>query len=189
MSAPGSCCKLPKALRRAGCHSQLSALLSCSALAASLVTYVPLQLCNVTQTPCAWAVAQICQAQLIAQLHCTACAIAGSVLQPHLCLKQNTFIFAFLCACLWIDLSKWWTTRAPGSQGWARWRKWDLPWESSANAPPASLSLSWALQTSCSEPSPNTAPGLGFSIYLSAHESWSYNIKYIREDKEICNEE
>lgn len=40
-------------------------------------------------------------------------------------------------------------------------------------------------ETSCFEPLPNRALGLGFSIYLPACESSSYNIKYMREDKEI----
>lgn len=44
-------------------------------------------------------------------------------------------------------------------------------------------------ETSCFEPLPNRALGLGFSIYLPAHEYSSYNIKYIREDKEIGHDE
>lgn len=44
-------------------------------------------------------------------------------------------------------------------------------------------------QTSFSEPFPDTALDLGFSIYLSAHQSSSYDIKYTREDKDIGHDE
>lgn len=77
VSAPGSCCKLPrlpKALKRVGCHPQLSSLLSCS-VAASLVTCAPVQLCDATKTPWLWAVPQEhCGAAHLpsATAHCTA---------------------------------------------------------------------------------------------------------------------
>lgn len=44
-------------------------------------------------------------------------------------------------------------------------------------------------QTCCPEPFPNRALGLAFSAYLSAPEPSGYNIKYIREDKEIGHDE